>query len=70
MLDLIDAIEGETEKLEEPGLTDDLKAARTAIAEEDDLAKDRVETFENAQAEWAAGRDALQERASRLLPTG
>jgi hypothetical protein len=48
-------------------LAADVEAARTALAEEEGRVKERAAELKKAQAEWAAGLDALAERA-RSLP--
>jgi hypothetical protein len=42
-------------------LAADVEAARTALAEEDALAKERAAELKKAQAEWAAGLDTMAE---------
>jgi hypothetical protein len=58
-LESLDSIEGTTGA---KGLAKEIAAARAALTEEDERAKQRMETLKQAHAEWTQGLDALLQR--------
>lgn len=61
-LEALDSIETGPLAPREPGLAKQLTAARKALADEDERAKQREETLKRAQAEWTEDLDALTQR--------
>jgi hypothetical protein len=69
-LDAIEAIDAMAERPKDRRLARDLASARTALEEEDALAKERAAALKKAQSDWAGGLAELKERILSALPTG
>jgi hypothetical protein len=61
-VEALDMIDTGTRAPHEPQLAKRLTAARKALADEDERAKQREETLKRAQSEWTEGLDVLLQR--------